>query len=118
VYTRPEAPYLARIAPVLQKKARLGVDAWGSVDTGVRHILDPIERTFRDEFPDFAPFPFGVRSWVDTLVRHILLAEPLVGDFGRCFEGVSPAEAEALADSFRFDQCAVRTRLAEVLQAT
>ncbi len=118
VSTPPDAPYLTRIAPVLQKKARLGVDAWGSVDAGVRHILDPIERTFREEFPDFAPFPFGVRSWIDTLVRHILLAEPLVHDFGRCFEGLSPAEAEALADSFRFDRCVVRTRLAEVLKQT
>jgi len=117
-FTPPEAPYLARIAPVLKKKARLGVDAWGSVDTGVRHIIDPIDRTFREEFPDFAPFPFGMRSWVDTLVRHILLAEPLVQDFGRCFEGVQPAEAEALADCFRFDRCTVRTRLAELLQAT
>ena len=118
VYAAPDGPYLQRIAPVLQKKARLGVDAWGSVDTGVRHILDPIDRTFREEFPDFAPFPFGVRSWVDTLVRHILLAEPLVRDFGRCFEGLSPAEAEALADSFRFDRCVTRTRLAEQLQNT
>jgi endoglucanase len=112
-----DAPYLQRIAPVLAKKARLGVDAWGSVDAGVRHILEPIERTFRDEFPDFQPFPFGVKSWVDTLVRHILLAEPLVRDFGRCFEGVSPAEAESLADGFRFDRCAVRTPLAELLHS-
>jgi aryl-phospho-beta-D-glucosidase BglC (GH1 family) len=116
VYTPADAPYRARIASVLAKKARLGVDAWGAVDTGVRHILDPIERTFHDEFPDFEPFPFGMKSWVHTLVRHILLAEPLVDDFARCFEGVTPAEAEALADSFRFDRCTVRTRLAEQLK--
>ena len=115
VYMPPEAAYLQRIAPVLAKKARLGVDHWGSVDTGVRHILDPIERTFRDEFPDFDPFPFGVQSWVHTLVRHILLAEPLVDDFARCFKGLDPAQAEALADGFRFDRCVVRTPLAELL---
>jgi hypothetical protein len=116
VYLPPDAPYLQRIAPVLAKKARLGVDAWGGVDTGVRHILEPIERTFRDEFPDFDPFPFGTQSWVHTLVRHILLAEPLVRDFGRCFEGLTPAAAEALADGFRFDRCRVRTPLAELLR--
>jgi hypothetical protein len=115
VHLPPEAPYLQRIAPVLAKKARLGVDAWGSLDTGVRHILEPIERTFREEFPDFHPFPFGMQSWVHTLVRHILLAEPLVRDFGRCFEGLEPAEAEALADGFRFDRCVVRTPLADLL---
>ncbi|HEX3762431.1 MAG TPA: cellulase family glycosylhydrolase [Kofleriaceae bacterium] len=116
VYLPPDAPYLQRIAPVLAKKARLGVDAWGSLDTGIRHILEPIERTFRDEFPDFDPFPFGTQSWVHTLVRHILLAEPLVREFGRCFEGVSPAAAEALADGFRFDRCRVRAPLAELLR--
>ena len=116
VYLPPDAPYLQRIAPVLAKKARLGVDAWGSLDTGVRHILEPIERMFREEFPDFDPFPFGTQSWVHTLVRHILLAEPLVRDFGRCFEGLAPAAAEALADCFRFDRCRVRTPLADLLR--
>ena len=40
-------------------------------------------------------------GWVHLVVRHILLAEPMVADFGRCFEGSSPDEAEALANSFR-----------------
>lgn len=116
VCVAPDAPYLARIAPVLAKKARLGVDAWGSLDTGVRHILEPIERTFRDEFPGFDPFPFGPRSWIDTLVRHILLAEPLVQDFARCFQGLTPEQAEALADGFGFDRCRVREPLADLLR--
>ena len=115
VYLPADAPYLQRIAPVVAKKARLGVDAWGSLDTGVRHILDPIERTFREEFPDFRPFPFGVQSWIHTLVRHILLAEPLVRDFARCFQGLEPEQAEALADCFQFERCLVRKPLADLL---
>jgi hypothetical protein len=117
VYASGDSPYIRRIAPVLEKKARLGVDAWGSLDTGVRHILDPIEQTFADEFGDFEPFPWGQRSWVHTLVRHVLLAEPLVGEFGRCFAGVEPAEAEELAGSFAFEACARRDRLADLLAA-
>jgi hypothetical protein len=46
------------------------------------------------------------------------LAEPLVDDFEACFDGVTPEEAEALADSFRFERCVQRDRLAAVLQAT
>jgi hypothetical protein len=53
---------------------------------------------------------------VHGLVRHVLLAEAMVGDFARCFEGVSPEEAERLADSFAFEACVRRERLAEVLQ--
>jgi endoglucanase len=115
VHTAPDSPYMLAIAPVLEKKARLGVDSWGSVDAGVRHILDPVDETFDKEFPDFDPFPFGRKKWVDVLVRHILLAEPLVGDFARCFEGMSHAELLGLADSFAFDACVRRDRLCDTL---
>jgi hypothetical protein len=117
VHAAPDSPYLRRIAPVLEKKARLGVDAWGSTDEGVREILAPIEATFRREFPGFDPFPFGPRSWIHGLVRHILLAEPLLEDFARCFEGVEGDEVTALADSFRFEQCRRRERLVEIVRA-
>ncbi|HEX6516307.1 MAG TPA: cellulase family glycosylhydrolase [Nocardioidaceae bacterium] len=115
VYAAPESPYLQRIASLVEKKARLGVDSWGSVDAGVRHVLEPIERTFAEEFPGYAPFPWGTKRWVDRLVRNILLAEPLVDEFGRCFEGVGPDEAAMLADSFRLEACVRRDDLAKVL---
>ena len=118
VYAPSESAYVRQIRPVLEKKARLAVDQWGSADTEVRHILDPIERIFETEFPEFQPYPWGQRRWIHTLVRHILLAEPLVDDFGACFAGLPPEEAEALADSFRFDRCTRRDRLAEILEAT
>ncbi len=117
VHAAPGSPYLHRIRPVLDKKARLGVDAWGSSDQGVRDILDPIDAVFRREFPSFDPFPSGQRSWIHALVRHILLAEPLVEDFARCFEGVGAENAAALADSFRFEACQKRGRLLEILRA-
>ncbi len=116
VHTPTDSPYVRQISPVLEKKARLGVDSWGSVDTGVRHIMDPVEATFEREFPDFDPYPWGKQRWINVLVRHVLLAEPLVQDFGRCFEGLTPEQAEALADSFRFDRCTQREPLAAALQ--
>jgi hypothetical protein len=46
----------------------------------------------------------------------VLLAEALVGDFGRAFEGVTPDEAAELAGSFALDRCVVREQLAELLR--
>ncbi|MGY4769834.1 glycoside hydrolase family 5 protein (plasmid) [Kribbella sp. CWNU-51] len=115
-YAAPESPYLRQIAPLLAKKARLGVDAWGSVDTDVRHLLDPIEQTFDGEFPDFDPVPFGRRQWIATLVRHILLAEPLVDEFARSFAGLGIEQVQELADSFRLDRCLTRDRLATAVR--
>jgi aryl-phospho-beta-D-glucosidase BglC (GH1 family) len=110
-----DSPYVSQISAVVEKKKRLGVDSWGSTDAGVRDILQPIEDLFEREFPDFQPYPWGQKRWIHGIVRHVLLAEAMVGDFGNAFEGVSPDEAEVLADSFSFANCVKRSRLAEIL---
>ena len=57
--------------------------------------------------------------WVSTLVRNILLAEPMVDALGRCFADVTREEtAGELADSFRLENYVVRERLAAVLSAS
>jgi endoglucanase len=50
-----------------------------------------------------------------VLVRHILLAEFLVEEFVRCFEGLGPADAADLAGSFAFDRCVRRVELEELI---
>ncbi len=116
VYANQNSAWLRRIRPMLEKKARLGVDAWGSRDTEVRHILDPIRKTFEREFPKYEPFPFGAKRHMDQLVRHVLLTEPLIDEFAALFKGVSDSEIDELMDSFRFEHCVQRTELARVLQ--
>ena len=118
VYADPDSAYLRRIAPVLEKKARLGVDAWGSTDAGVRELLDPIERLFAREFPDFAPYPWGARRWIHGHVRHVLLAEAMVDDYAAAFAGVGPDEARDLADAFALPNTRIRSRLAGIIQST
>lgn len=117
VHTPADSPYLQRIAPTLAKKQRLGTDSWGGSERGIRQILDPIEDLFRTEFPGFNPFPWGAKPWINLLVRHILLAEPLVDEFAQCFEGAGTLEAAELAGSFSFDHCVPRSELADVLRS-
>jgi endoglucanase len=118
VCATPDSPYLKRIGPFLEKKARLGADSWGSVDTGVRHIIEPIEKLFAEEFPDFKPYPWTKQHWIELLVRHIMLAEALVDDFAACFRGVTPEQAEVLADSFQLDRCVRREPLLDIIGGT
>jgi hypothetical protein len=117
VHVRADSPYLARIADVLAAKRRLGADSWGGSDEGVRSILDPIDEVFDREFADFTPYPWGRRQYVNLLVRHILLSEPLVERFAHAFAGVTPDEAAGLAATFRFDNCVERKQLSDVLRA-
>jgi hypothetical protein len=111
------SPYVERIRDVVAKKTRLGADQWGSRDDGVRSVMEPLERLFQHEFPGYDPFPFGAQHQIERVVRFILLAEPLVEEFGRCFDGVRETDAiVALADSFKLENCQTRTRLLEILK--
>jgi hypothetical protein len=115
VHAAPDSPWMRRIQPVLEKKERLGVDSWATTDKNIRDVMAPIEAVFDREYPGFDPFPFGRHRWVQTIVRSILLAEPMAEDFGRCFEGLEGDQLLALADSFRFDRCIRRERLAALI---
>jgi endoglucanase len=79
--------------------------------------MAPIEEIFAREYPDYEPF--GQVTWLMTLVRGIPLAEPIAGDFGRCFADVTSCRVGRRARRIlRAGSCVVRERLADILQAT
>jgi endoglucanase len=117
VYARPDSAYLKLIQPVLEAKARLGVDAWAGSDKGIRDVLDPIEALFDREFPEYEPWPWGRQQHIGLLIRHILLAEPLAERFGALFRGVTQVQARELAAAFRLDHCDTRDELIQLLRA-
>ena len=53
VSLQPDTKWIQKIQPILEKKAILGVDSWGGVDQNIRHIMDPIEQTFAEYFPNY-----------------------------------------------------------------
>ena len=116
VSAAPDSPWLARLRPMIEKKARLGVDGWGSTDAGIRDVMAPIEALFLREYPNFNPYPFGKADWIATLVRSIMLAEPMLDDFEQLLSDVpDDATVTALANSFKFSNCVRRVRLAELV---
>jgi len=54
----PDSPWMKRVRPLVEKKARLGADAWGGSDAHIRHVMEPLEKLFATEFPHYNPFPF------------------------------------------------------------
>ena len=115
VYAAPDSPYLERIRPIIEKKARLGVDAWGGKDAEIRDVMEPLERLFEREYPGYEPFPFGVQREIELLVRNILLAEPMLPEYAGLFRGMGEEEIDAMMRSFRFENCVRREPLAGVL---
>jgi hypothetical protein len=103
------------IAPLIDKKVRLGIDR-RATDEAIRHVMRPVEEVFAKEYADSDPFPFGQQRWIQTLVRSIVLAEPMIKDFEDCFADVADdATVVVLAESFRFGNCVRRQRLADLI---
>jgi hypothetical protein len=115
VYQPETTAWMQRIKPMLDKKQRLGSDAWGSTDAGVREITEPIDAMLTREFPDYDPYPNGGKREARLLVRHILIAEALLSEYGKAFEGLSDDQVVALGKSFNLDQARRRTRLEAIL---
>ncbi len=108
--------WVQKIQPVLDKKTLLGVDSWGGSDENVRHIMEPIEQTFAEFFPDYKPFPFDAQWLINRTVRHILLAEPLIEDFFPLLQGLDFDEIEELMASFQFKNCSPRLQLVKIIK--
>jgi endoglucanase len=111
----PDSKWIQKIQPVLEKKAILGVDSWGGLDKNVRHIMEPIEQTFAEFFPNYKPFPFDAQWQINRTVRHIMLAEPLIEDFYPLLQGLDLAEIDELMASFRFERCSPRQELVQII---
>jgi endoglucanase len=115
VYQPETTAWMRRIKPMLEKKQRLGADAWGSLETGIHEVMEPIDALLTREFPDYAPYPNGAKSEARLLVRHILIAEALLSEYGKAFEGLSEDQVVELGRSFNLDQAKRRTRLEAIL---
>jgi hypothetical protein len=98
---------------VLEKKARLATDAWGHVDDQIQDVMAPIVARFSREFPEHD----NPAWWLNRLVRHILLAEPMVAEYAECFRGMSRADIDSLMSSFELASCLRRQRLGDTMRA-
>jgi endoglucanase len=111
VMVEPGSPYGSMVAPFVAKKNRLGADQWGSTGEGPREVTQPVQDLIAREFPDFDPYPWGRFDWVRTLLLNITFAQPLVQEYAELFRGLGDDDLIALADSFAFENCAVRETL-------
>ena len=113
---RSDSKWVKKIQPVLEKKTLLGVDSWGGSDENIRHIMEPIEQTFAEFFPNYKPYPFDAKWQINRTVRHILLAEPLIEDFYPLLQGLDFDEIDALMASFHYQNCSPRQQLVQIIK--
>lgn len=120
VYVSRETPYMKLFRDVLAKKHRLAIDAWGTDDSAVRHIYQPLIDHIAQEIPEqyqtLYPFPvWKMADRVGRLSRSILVAEYLIAEWADHFKGKSEEEIVEIAKSFSFENCLFRDGLNKIL---
>ncbi|GAA4071707.1 glycoside hydrolase family 5 protein [Nonomuraea soli] len=110
-------PYMERFSSFIAKKARLGVDRWGSTMEESATDLAPLHGLVETEFPGWHPYPWGARYQTDDLVRHVLMAQAMLPEYADLFRGLDDSELTSLAESFAFGSCARRAPLIDLLRS-
>ncbi|HTW06647.1 MAG TPA: cellulase family glycosylhydrolase [Acidimicrobiales bacterium] len=116
VTVAPRTPYMERFEGFIAKKYRLAADQWGTDGEGPVQVSRPVQALIAEEAPGFEPYPWGRFDWVRTLLLNIMVAQALVPEYARCFDGVTDDELLALAQSFALANCIVREPLREQLR--
>ncbi|KAK9769389.1 putative Glycoside hydrolase family 5 protein [Seiridium cardinale] len=121
VYLDPESPYMKLVEPFLQKKAKYALDFWCWQDSGVKHIYGPfiaaleemVPETYRKRhYPNIWPFA----QHITRAVRNCVLSEFLSDEFAELFANKTEEELEAIASSFRLENCIMRDALNDDLK--
>lgn len=120
-YTSTETKYMTLFRDFLAKKHRLATDAWGADDAQVRHIYQPLIDHILEEIPEENRAIYPAPVWkltdrISRISRNILVAEFLVKEWAQHFVGLSEAEIDEVAQSFKFENCLKREGLNKVLQ--
>ncbi|EGN99998.1 glycoside hydrolase family 5 protein [Serpula lacrymans var. lacrymans S7.3] len=120
IYVAQETPYMTLLKDFLAKKQRLAVDAWGSDDSHVRHVYQPLIDHITKEIPlenqKVYPYPvWKLSDRVGRLSRNILVAEYLVKEWAEHFRGKTEEELDHIAKSFKFENCVHRSGLNKIL---
>lgn len=120
VHVSLDTPYMKLFADFLAKKHRLAIDAWGADDSAVRHIYKPLYDHVIEEIPDKYRALYPAPVWklsdrVGRISRNILISEFMIQEWADHFTGKSEEELDAIAASFKFENCLHRDQLNTIL---
>ncbi|KIW30504.1 uncharacterized protein PV07_06246 [Cladophialophora immunda] len=119
VYTSPDSPWNKLIEPILEKKKRLQLDAWGKypskeVDDVMLPLIgwiDSVSPTAKNVYPS----TWNTARHIERAVLQTFLAETFCQEFAELFRDKDEGALEKLAQSFSFENCVQREGLNKIM---
>lgn len=116
VHPKADSPYIKRVQPMLNAKHKLRTDLWMGwlPDTDADRLTDELIN-FAGDLIDQTPTPdeahFLRQAALSGYISHWLQPH-----YARLFKGLSSSELNMMQQSFRFEQCDVRSPLIEIIR--
>ncbi|GIC93545.1 glycoside hydrolase family 5 protein [Aspergillus udagawae] len=120
IHTSPDSKWNKTIQPLLEKKKKFWLDAWGrepsaEPEAALKPLVDWIDKV-SPQAKETYPTPWHTERHLLRNVFQTFLAASFVDEFAELFRGMDEKELEALAHSFHFDECVQRGGLNEILR--
>ncbi|KAF7196820.1 Beta-xylosidase [Pseudocercospora fuligena] len=120
-YLDPESKYMKTIAPFLERKRLLQLDAWGRRPSKeVEDVINPLVEFIDKHIPQSKaqyPTPWATERQIVRLVNQLWMAGCLSDEFAEQFKDMSFEELEQCAKSFSFEECVKREGLCKAMRA-
>lgn len=117
----PGSKWMKTIAPFLEKKRALQLDAWGRYPSKqVEDVINPLVEWIDKNAPtskDQYPTPWFTERQITRMINQIWMSKCLSDEFAEQFRGMDEGELEQCAKSFHFDRCLQREGLNKALTA-
>jgi hypothetical protein len=120
IHTSPDSKWNKTIQPLLEKKKKFWLDAWGrepsaEPEAALKPLVDWIDKV-SPRAKETYPTPWYTERHLLRNVFQTFLAASYVDEFAELFRGMDEKELEALAHSFHFNECVQRGGLNEILR--
>lgn len=120
LYLEPDSAWHNLLGPILKKKRDLAVDSWAYDDAHLQEgLFGPLHQWFEDNVPaqysKKYPWQWRMHMHVFRGIRGITLAEYMIPEWADYFKDKTFEELDELAASWKFENCAQRGRLNELL---
>ena len=113
-----ESAYMRAVRPVLEAKAQLSTDMWGSwlPPTQAREMVQSLGRLVARTIPSLELDPSAMADMLETAALSGAVGQLLQPAYARCFRGMSEEEIDRVLQSFALENCRVHKGLNNALR--
>ncbi|ORY61061.1 glycoside hydrolase family 5 protein, partial [Leucosporidium creatinivorum] len=120
VHATTDSPWIKLFGAAIARKRKIAMEFWGTDDTETtKHfqpVLDFIERDLPEAVPSYPPF-WSLKQHLYRRTLYSWLSDNMNDNFVAPMANLSFEELDALAATFKFENCAKREQLLQLLQA-